>query len=716
MSIHVSGDAIVSHIPVNLYHEQELARQVGIGKNGANLHFLSDAAYVKDSGTPANDFFDRIRDLLTVTNTVKLVTGPDGNLRYQAHNLWTQSENWSSAADSYGPANCSVLGNAITISADEAYEYKSAPATAGFDYKVRAYVECDTTQTNVGFRIADDGGEIDDLIVDFVADVPQWIELSGTHTTGANIQFGPDNRGAVVSGATNDSGFVLTIHKVHVFRTPADETYVATTSSAKFGLAFDHDVLTLDASSTSVNVGTGKRTFTLGGSTDYRTATTAWADATAYAIGDKRHVANRSYTCTAAHTSASGSQPGVGSLWKVYWKRDEKWLRLSDQADIDGRCAWGRVDYQNGTTLVVDVVRVEGSGACSSWHIIECKGVLIEEARTNLAPYSKVSASHYTSEDINITTGISDPFGGTDAVKIAGSGGAAVHGIYATNSIVLTAANHTHVYMLKDAGDGVYPQLRALYEGAGFAWVNFDWDGNVGNYGGTNLIDAGSVPLGNGYRAFYIVINHTSGTRGSQLRLITNPATDTESPSLDIDGLGYYVATYDVQLGSFPTSHIATNGAAVARYADDLTLATSKYPHNASEGTFAVDAIIGHDTNARIFELSGGSGLTRLMDVYYDGIWFAQYGYSATTPMLINTAYAPSANDNIRHSGAYKENDAASSLNGAIATDASFTPLQTATTLYIGKNNGGVQLNGHLRQLIYIPIRETNAQLQARAA
>ncbi len=46
-----------------------------------------------------------------------------------------------------------------------------------------------------------------------------------------------------------------------------------------------------------------------------------WTNLTAYNVGDFASDAGVVYQCSTAHTSASGSEPGVGGSWQTYWNR-----------------------------------------------------------------------------------------------------------------------------------------------------------------------------------------------------------------------------------------------------------------------------------------------------------------------------------------------------------------------------------------------------------
>lgn len=163
----------------------------------------------------------------------------DGVLEYAPHNLWPNSETWNSNGP--GPVNITVSGNDLTITAAQGYEYGTSVAHSNLGlggYTLKATVSCDVTQANVGFRVAGSfSGSIANQLVSFVAGEQQEIEFTFSNTNASNLfQFGVDNRTAIVSGATTDTGFTVTIHKVWVYRTPASGQYIQnTTSTPKYG-------------------------------------------------------------------------------------------------------------------------------------------------------------------------------------------------------------------------------------------------------------------------------------------------------------------------------------------------------------------------------------------------------------------------------------------------------------------------------------------------
>ena len=177
------------------------------------------------------------------------------------------------------------------------------------------------------------------------------------------------------------------------------------------------------------------------------------------------------------------------------------------------------------------------------------------------------------------------------------------------------------------------------------------------------------------------------------------------------------IAVFCVQneAGNFMTSGIQTGAAAVARSADACTLATSLFNQNALAGALAfraapfetatgmVVAQLDDGTANELHSLSLTSGAVCAYTVTDGGV--GQTAPLTTGGTVANTFEGVAA--------AWLANDFAISSDGAaVAADASGS-LPTVTTLRIG---GGISaatpLSGWIKQIIHVPRRVNNAQLQ----
>jgi hypothetical protein len=178
-----------------------------------------------------------------------------------------------------------------------------------------------------------------------------------------------------------------------------------------------------------------------------------------------------------------------------------------------------------------------------------------------------------------------------------------------------------------------------------------------------------------------------------------------------------------VELSSFASSVIPTSGSTSTRTKEYPTVSGTDFTnfYNPSEGTFYVrysmKGYYGVDGFNRIFEISDGGTTNRFSallrgindDIYEGSVWGINFNTSLIT-----------FGDFYTYIMGYKENDFqryAIDRNGNIDSNtdtsvavSSFTP----TELNIGYEavNDNRQLDGHISQLTYYPVRLPNSQLQ----
>ena len=229
----------------------------------------------------------------------------------------------------------------------------------------------------------------------------------------------------------------------------------------------------------------------------------------------------------------------------------------------------------------------------------------------------------------------------------------------------------------------------------------------------------------NWYRCIMTFKSGTDGNQGFQIYMISG----TNNHALNSSGAnGESVSFWGAQLeaGSYATSYIPTASAKYAadpnspyrapepRGSDDLVIDEGEFDDfiNKSEGTILADyKVIGGDpeimylsnnnSNCRIGLYEAGSSQTRFL--------VNNSGTLADTTDSTGTTVG----DNIKSAGAYKLNDVAASKNGVISsTDSSVTIPDGIDRAYIGGYyNGDVEGSLGLRRLVYYQQRLPNSQL-----
>jgi hypothetical protein len=311
------------------------------------------------------------------------------------------------------------------------------------------------------------------------------------------------------------------------------------------------------------------------------------------------------------------------------------------------------------------------------------RGLLVEEARTNLLTYSEqFDNAAWTKSSCTVTANQGTAPDGTNTLTLlqfsAQFGrlqqGSLTSGTVYTFSIWCRVASGTRVYSLYDA-------------------------------------------LGNPLGSFTAT---TTLTRYSVT--FTAPATSTLYAVQDRNA-GPFVDTFiwgaQLEAGAFATTYIPTIASTVTRSADVATITGSLFSqwYNQSEGAVIADfatfvpsasfnastpiamSINDNTTNNRIDIFNGGvTTYTRI-----------NIGVGGVSQAVLDTVPAISSG---KASAAYAVNNFASSVaGGAVVTDNSGS-LPVVSQLQLGALTTAARLNGWLRSIRYVPVRAADFQLQ----
>jgi hypothetical protein len=179
---------------------------------------------------------------------------------------------------------------------------------------------------------------------------------------------------------------------------------------------------------------------------------------------------------------------------------------------------------------------------------------------------------------------------------------------------------------------------------------------------------------------------------------------------------GIYLYGAQLEAGAFATSYIPTAAATVTRNADVAFVATSQFPYRATEGALVVSAdYIGQSpSNAYAAALNDGTA-SNFMAVRRNPTGETIFATVATTLQVAIPYTTVTNNVAFKNAFSYKLNDFAGAANGAITgTDTSGT-VPSVSRLGLGNVADLLFMNGHIRQITYIPRRLTNAELIARS-
>ena len=435
-------------------------------------------------------------------------------------------------------------------------------------------------------------------------------------------------------------------------------------------------------------------------------------------------------TADAPSLCTSGVQ-GVGNGWFRVWAA----FTTTTVTSASNPTILSRITGGNGTTVLVAWGQVEQvtyqttpstyvATTASAYYgprfdydpvTLAPRGLLIEEARTNLLTYSEAISTGYAPVRATlVNNATSAPSGVVNATKLVEDttatsthivGGTITAGATSSFSVFAKAAERTWLYVV-----------------SGTATAYFDL--STGAVGTTANCTGSTVNMGNGwYRC--IISNFTTSSS-----VYVGPATGNGGASYTGNGTsGLYLWGLQLEAGSFATSYIPTVASTVTRNADVATMTGTNFSswYNQSAGTFVIGltprGVPTGGANIRFLEVNDGTATSRnpLMFASAVGAAFTQYRVAGADQANLgsSTSYY-AANSTIAIGAAYATNDFATSFSGgAVQTDASGSVVTNASELDIGyaRSGAGTEIFcGHIRTIAYFNTRLPNAQLQTLTA
>lgn len=332
-----------------------------------------------------------------------------------------------------------------------------------------------------------------------------------------------------------------------------------------------------------------------------------------------------------------------------------------------------------------------------------CLGLLVEINSTNLVKNSNqfdhtdwANAAPSMPTVVANTTETTAPDGTNTADKIIGTGTFP----HMRQSVEGSFAGVYTISLFVKAGTSTQSRL-ALFDSAfnTLASARLNWTGSVLTSLSTVTGTASFQTLSNGWYRVTIV----GVSLASDVAIFPSFYPHTVSP-----GTGtVYIYGFQLEARPFSTSYIPTENGTVTRASDVCFVAASAFPYSTTEGSFIVNC-----TTLDNGPISVGR---RPFSFDQDGTFFYQIGatyvYDNSTFRVDELAAMPG-----KHGTAFKTNDFAVVANaGAARTGTGAFAGNQYNILRFGRDYSGLNyLNGHVRQITYIPRRLTNTELQTR--
>lgn len=357
------------------------------------------------------------------------------------------------------------------------------------------------------------------------------------------------------------------------------------------------------------------------------------------------------------------------------------------------------------------------------------EGLVVEAAATNQHTRShEFNDSFWFKNNITVTTdSTTAPDGSLTADRLECSSGNAMHGFYRNSGITTTAnIDYAHSIYLKRINHDFVTVIGSNWAAATGGWfavtVNLATgemtqiaDGSTGVYTGSS-IDA----LGDGWFRVALIGNHqfTSSTLAVEF---SNSDTPTHGSFGDItwNATGTeQVYVWGAQFETPPdTSYIPTYGATVTRAIDNVFGDLDAAAYNWVEGTVyldAVRAIVSGGVDRRLCVIEGGGDSKQFYVLDSDGLArIFDFANGSAQGSIANGFWIPATRGQMAYG--YKLNEMGLSFNGgAVATDTAGTMFdpEAATTIHLGRSvSDGVEWVGHIRKVVYVPRRVSNADL-----
>ncbi len=390
--------------------------------------------------------------------------------------------------------------------------------------------------------------------------------------------------------------------------------------------------------------------------------------------------------------------------------QDQLW-RTGDavEASNGSNIMTGTVTSYNATTqsLVCNMTTASGTGTYTSWRIgyrgprfdhdpvtLACRGLLIEEGRTNLAPQSQNFASG--SWDGDATTKTSGLGGGLDGSPTVGQ--------FSRGSITGFSINYPRNTSVNFSSGVTYTVSAWLALGSGSPTVKFSY------YNG-GWITSSALAL------------TTTLTRYTWT--VTAAGTPSLGVGLEISAstpYGVKIWGFQIEAGSFATSYIPTTTGTLARSADVCSITGANFTsfYTQSEGAlFAQTQKTSTNSNAFIISVSDNS-FNNEIDLRYNSVsQVASLMNVSNVNQLVGLQANITSGSAVKQSIAYKLNDCAYAANGASPISDTSALIPTVDRLTIGNVAVAGQafyLNGTIAAIRYYKKRLPNAKLQALTA
>jgi len=364
--------------------------------------------------------------------------------------------------------------------------------------------------------------------------------------------------------------------------------------------------------------------------------------------------------------------------------------RTADQVITTAAAYYGpRIDYDPNTLAV--------------------KGLLIEEARTNLALYSQdFSNAAWTRSSATVSSpSATAPDGTATAQKLVENAGTVNPQVFNTSVFTVTnGANYSWTVFFK-AAERSWGVVNAYDNAVHPTYFNL----NTGTIGANAAGNTASIQaVGNGWYRCQVSRAITGTSAYAQFEI----SSADNTPTYTGDGTsGVYIWGAQFEAGSFATSYIPTGASSVTRAPDVVQFtgaALTALQGSAFSAIGEAQTIAAPAVQAVLFGANSGVAF-----VYAPGTNNQAALYDGTSLVAVATAGGGRTWSGLARAGIGVSGSTASEVmtGGTVATGSHALPART--TAYLGTYSGGAYLNGWVKSFAIYNSRLPDATLQAKS-
>jgi len=335
--------------------------------------------------------------------------------------------------------------------------------------------------------------------------------------------------------------------------------------------------------------------------------------------------------------------------------------------------------------------------------------LLLEPSRTNSLLQSNQFDTTWTigASALDLTSGQSGVFGSNDAWLLKKNTDGAR---YIQQSLSLSSAQYSYsVYLKSESTNWAFIWA---YDGAASVNAYFDLEnGVVGQTGGSALDGTNIESVGNGWYRCTLIYTHAPDL----IRIY--PANSNGNTSTGTDN-GIYIQHAQLEVGSYATSYIPTQGSAVTRLADsNTTQVATNSVIGQTEGTIFYDFDLNElfTTSQYIGVLSDGTSTNRIQFLNNSSKQFQLFISASTISSNINETTSVVTSGSYKVAIAYKSGDVSLYINGVQeATSTETFTFQNLTHIDLGQRyDNNLFLYNPIKEVKLYNTRLSNSELAA---